>query len=232
MPRYKRIREPGLLHHVMSRGNGRMPIFLDDTDYRKFLWILSDVLDHYEVECWDACLMPNHYHLVLRNEQPNLPEALQHLNGEYGTWWNARHAHVGHVFQGRYKDQIVQRERYLLNLVRYVALNPVRAGLVKTPDLWPWSTYRCIAGLAPAPTFLCSAPVLALFGDAPIDTLRRRYITHVVSAISLDDESYKRFRSRQRILGDRQFKLHVRQNLDQSVGRATAVAGVVAAGFP
>src|SRR4051794_20479360 len=155
MPRYRRIRQPGLLHHVMSRGNGRMQIFLDEADYRKFLFILSDVLDAYDVDCWDACLMSNHFHLALVNRLPNLPEAMQHLNGEYGTWWNARHGHIGHVFQGRYKDQVVQCETYLLNLTRYIALNPVRGGLVTSPDRWPWSAFRCIAGLAPNPGFLC-----------------------------------------------------------------------------
>src|SRR6185436_7824235 len=151
MARYKRIREPGLIHHVMSRGNGRMKIFLDDVDYRKFLYVLGDILDLYDVDCWDACVMPNHYHLAVMNRRPNLPEAMQHLNGEYAIWWNARHANVGHTFQGRYKDQIVQREGYLLNLVRYIALNPVRAGLVKSPEQWPWSAYRCTAGIASNP---------------------------------------------------------------------------------
>src|ERR1051325_8507229 len=124
MPRYKRIRHAGLLRHVMSRGNGRMQIFLDDTDYRKFFYLLSDVCDAYNVDCWDACVMPNHYHLAVMNREPNLPEAMQHLNGEYGTWWNGRHERVGHVFQGRYKDQIVQAEEYLLNLIGYIARNP------------------------------------------------------------------------------------------------------------
>jgi REP-associated tyrosine transposase len=232
MPRYKRIREPGLLHHVMSRGNGRMPIFLDDVDYRKFLFILSDVLDAYDVDCWDACIMPNHYHLALTNIAPNLPEAMQHLNGEYGTWWNLRHARVGHVFQGRYKDQIVQRESYLLNLIRYIALNPVRAGLVQRPELWPWSTYRCRAGLAPIPGFLCSAPVFAAFGDEPLDVLRQRYVRYVMSAVADEEESYRRFRSRQRILGDRQFKLDVRQRLVASTEPSTAVVAAIASGFP
>jgi REP element-mobilizing transposase RayT len=231
MPRYKRIREPGLLHHVMSRGNGRMQIFLDDADYRKFLYILSDVLDEYDVDCWDVCIMPNHYHLAVMNRAPNLPEAMQHLNGEYGTWWNLRHTRVGHVFQGRYKDQIVQREGYLLNLIRYIALNPVRAGLVKSPELWPWSTYRCTAGLAPVPGFLCPEPLLAAFGEGDPETLRARYVRHVTSAIGADDESYKRFRSRQRIIGERQFKLALRKKLAATTESVTVVAGDVAAGF-
>jgi len=213
----------------MSRGNGRMQIFLDETDYRKFFFLLSDVFDAYDIDCWDACIMPNHYHLALMNNEPNLPEAMQHLNGEYGIWWNGRHGRVGHVFQGRYKDQIVQREEYLLNLIGYIARNPGRAGLVKSPELWPWSTYRCHAGLAPAPRFLCSGPVLAAFGEGPIEVLRERYVRHVLAHVSDDNESYKRFRSRQRILGDRSFKLKVRGNLPARIDASTLAVAADAA---
>jgi REP element-mobilizing transposase RayT len=206
MPRYKRIRDPWLLRHVMSRGNGRMQIFLDDTDYRKFLYILSDVVEEYDLDCWDVCVMPNHYHLAVMSRQPNLPEAMQHLNGEYGTWWNGRHARVGHVFQGRYKDQIVQRETYLRNLLTYIALNPVRARLVKSPELWPWSGFRCTAGYARSPGFLASELVLAQFGDADREVLRERYRQHVLAALPEDEESFKPFRSRQRIVGGREFR--------------------------
>ena len=188
MPRHKRIREAGLLRHVMSRGNGRMQIFLDDVDYRKFLFILGDVLDTYDVECWDFCVMPNHFHFALKNRRPNLSEAMQHLNGEYAIWWNARHGRVGHVFQGRFKDQIVQREGYLATLIRYIALNPVRAKLVKAPELWPWSAYPHIAGLAPNPGFVQSEFVLRQFGDQDLASLRERYVRHVLS-ISKDEDA-------------------------------------------
>src|SRR5260370_24174472 len=104
MARHNRIKDAGLLRHVMSRGNGKMQVFLDDIDYRKFLYIFADVLDTYDVECSDFCVMPNHYHLALKNRRPNLSEAMQHLNGEYAMWWNGRHGRVGHVFQGRFKD--------------------------------------------------------------------------------------------------------------------------------
>ena len=206
-----------------------MQIFLDDTDYRKFFYILADVLDDYDVDCWDVCLMPNHYHLALMNHQPNLPAAMQHLNGEYATWWNLRHGRVGHVFQGRYKDQIVQRESYLLNLLDYIALNPVRARLVTSPELWPWSAHRCLSGRAPNPGFLRVEPVLAAFGDGDAATLRDRYVRHVLSAVAHDDESYKRFRSRQRIIGDRPFKLRVRKTLAEAPSPSTIPPAAAAA---
>jgi len=230
MPRYRRIREPGLLHHIMSRGNGRMKIFLDDVDYRKFLYILADVLDLYDVDCWDVCVMPNHYHLALTNRQPNLSWAMQHLNGEYATWWNGRHGRVGHTFQGRYKDQIVQNERYLLNLLRYIALNPVRAGLVKLPEQWPWSAYQWTAGLAPNPGFVCSDVVLGHFGDEGLAVLRERYARHVLATMTDDNERFHGFRSRKRILGDRQFKLNLLRRLASPKSRETVVTEVVVAG--
>jgi hypothetical protein len=136
------------------------------------------------------------------------------------------------VFQGRYKDQIVQREGYLRNLIAYIALNPVRAGLVRTPELWPWSSYRSTAGLSSNPGFFCPEPVLAVFGDGSIETLRDRYVQHVMSAaVSHDNQSYQRFRSRQRILGDRQFKMNLQKQLEAAAPSATPVAGIVAAGY-
>jgi REP element-mobilizing transposase RayT len=229
MPRFKRIREPGLLHHVMSRGNGRMTIFLDDVDYRKFLFILGDVFDVYDVDCWDMCAMPNHYHLTVMNHQPNLPRAMQHLNGEYATWWNARHGRVGHTFQGRYKDQIVQTERYLSNLAAYIALNPVRARLVKSPELWPWSAYPCTAGLAPNPGCLRPDLLLAHFGPGDVAVARQIYMRHVLQPLKDDNERYQEFRSRRRILGDRGFKLSLLKPLPVLAQMETLVASADAA---
>lgn len=134
MARPKRIQIPGLVRHVMARGNGRMRIFLHDMDYRKFIDVLGDVVEESEIECWNYCVMPNHYHATFRPTRPNLSEAIRRINSVYAQWWNKRHERVGHVFQGRFKDQIVQREGYLLALCRYVAMNPVRAGLSECPE--------------------------------------------------------------------------------------------------
>jgi REP element-mobilizing transposase RayT len=230
MARFKRIRQPGLLHHVMSRGNGRMKIFLDDRDCRKFLYVLSDVLDEYNVDCWDFCVMQNHYHLTVMNQEPNLPEAMQHLNGEYATWWNGRHGKVGHTLQGRYKDQIVQRDTgYLGNLFTYIAMNPVRARLVTSPELWPWSAYRHAAGFKPSLSFIRSDLVLAEFGDGEPEILRERYRRHVLGATNDDNERYAGFRSRMRVLGERQFKRQVLRELSlptKETERVTTVAQV------
>ena len=126
----------------MSRGNGRMHIFLDADDYQQFIYFLSDVVEEFAMQCWNYCLMPNHYHATLQPSRADLSEAIRRLNGVYAQWWNRRHGRVGHVFQGRYKDQIVQREGYLLTLSRYVVMNPVRAQLVVHPGDWRWSSDR------------------------------------------------------------------------------------------
>ena len=104
-----------------------MTVFLDDIDYRHFVFLLGDVIEEFGIQCWNYCLMPNHYHLTLQPGRPNLSEAMRRLNGNYALWWNRRHQRVGHVFQGRFKDQIVDRESYLFAVTRYVLMNPVRA---------------------------------------------------------------------------------------------------------
>lgn len=207
MARHKRLRDAGLIRHVMSRGNGKMRIFLEEDDYQKFFRVLHDVLDRYDVECWDFCAMPNHYHLTLQNRSPNLPEALRHLNGEYATWWNTAHQRVGHVFQGRYTDQIVQDDDYVRSLTRYIALNPVRAGLVDRPEQWPWSSYRCVAGLCATPAFLLADRVLERFAAGTLEEQRRQYIAHVLQRSAEEEVRIATFRSRQRIIGTREFKL-------------------------
>ena len=192
----------------MSRGNGRMRIFLDNADYRKFLFILGDVVDEFDIECWDFCVMPNHYHLSLYPHKPNISRAIQALNGDYGTWWNKTHSTVGHVFQGRFKAQIVQREGYLRALCRYIARNPVRAKLVADPADWRWSSYATTVGLAANPGFLYSDPILNQFGDDDVTVLRKRYQQHVL-APQWEGDVDDRLRSWERVLGDRAFKRQV-----------------------
>jgi putative transposase len=211
MARHKRIQTPGVLRHVMARGNGRQHIFLGDRDYRKFLFVLGDVVEGFDIECWDYCVMPNHYHLSLWPRKANLSAAMQRLNGTFGTWWNPAHSTVGHVFQGRFKDQIVQREGYLAALSRYIPLNPVRAKLVDDPADWPWSGYAAIAGQRPNPGFLFSDPILKQFGDVggDVSVLRDLYRRHVLRSTT-DDDMEERLRSKERVLGDRAFKREVR----------------------
>ena len=204
----------------MARGNGRMAIFLDDGDYRRFVYLLGDVVEAFRIRCWNYCLMPNHYHLTLEPTQPNLSRAIRHLNGVYGLWWNREHNRVGHVFQGRFKDQIVDREGYLLALSRYVVLNPVRAQLVAHPDQWQWSSYRATAGLGETPSFLSTESTLNLFGDEEAAVLKARFISTI--GIPGDPAVVDRIRSNERVIGSRTFKeqLESRSEFETAQGQS------------
>ena len=188
----------------MSRGNGRMTIFLDDVDYRQFIYELGEVIDEFRIRCWNYCLMPNHYHATVEPTLPNLSAALARLNGNYALWWNRRHSRVGHVFQGRFKDQIVDRETYLMTLSRYVVANPVRGQLVPRPEDWIWSSYCATAGLTVAPAFLNVEQTLGLFGDPAGASSRARFVAFV--AADSDPALVDRIRSSERVLGPPAFK--------------------------
>lgn len=189
-----------------------MSIFLDEVDYRQFVYLLGDVVEDHGIECVNYCAMPNHYHATLRPTRPNLSEALRRLNSRYAQWWNKRHERVGHVFQGRFKDQIVQQEGYFLALCRYVAMNPVRAGLVEHPEDWEWSSYAATTGLRPAPSFVAVDSVLCQFGEGEQRQLQARFAKYVLGG-SVDEQCLEeRIRSNERILGDGIFKLSVRND--------------------
>ena len=137
-----------------------MAIYHDDVDRRRFLAILETIVERYLVDCHAYCLMPNHYHLVIRTQEPNLSSAIQYLNGVYAQWWNRRHQRVGHVLQARFKAQVIQRDAYFLEACRYVVLNPVRAGLVEQAQEWIWSSYAATAGFVPRPRLLTTSLML------------------------------------------------------------------------
>lgn len=209
MPRTRRIQTPNLLRHVTSRGNGKMRIFLDDEDHLRFLGILAEVTEEFQVECWSYCLMKNHYHLALNPRLPNISTAMKRLNGCYGQWWNWRHKRVGHAFQGRFKAQIVDTAEYLLLLCRYIARNPVRAHLVASPASWRWSSCAAAVGLQPCPSFLTVDPVLRCFGT-DLEAARARFAAYVLDERG-DPSADDRIRSNAVILGNRAFQTKVTQ---------------------
>ena len=133
MARPLRLEFPGAVYHVTSRGNARAAIFLDDEDRPIFLGVLGAVVARFGWLCHAYCLMDNHYHLLLETPDPNLSRGMRQLNGVYTQRFNRRHGRVGHVLQGRFKAILVDRDGYLLELARYLVLNPVRAGRVKDP---------------------------------------------------------------------------------------------------
>jgi REP element-mobilizing transposase RayT len=214
-----------------------MRIFTDEGDYRQFVHLLGDICGVFAIECWSYCIMPNHYHAALRPTRPNISEAMRHLNSRYAQWWNGRHGTVGHAFQGRFKDQIVQHEAYLFALLRYIARNPVRAGLVDCPSQWRWSSYGAFAGTESAAPFLSVSTVLAAFGEADPSQLQERYVRHVLLDPSDDKAFEDRIHSQERILGDAAFKQLVtlqadteRLEVDQGREHAAETAGSSAEG--
>ena len=169
MARPLRIQLPGLSYHVHARGNGRMDIYLDDCDRRRFLALVADVIPAFNIDCHAFCLMTNHYHLVVTTREANLSRAIHDLNGRYGQWWNRRHGRVGHVFQGRFGAKVVQAEVYLLTVCKYAVANPVRKQLVESAAEWPWSSYRASAGLEPVPPFLRPQALWRMLADGNFD---------------------------------------------------------------
>lgn len=163
MARPLRLEFPGALYHLTSRGNRQESIFLDDADRRSFLDLLGKEVKQQGWICYAYCLMENHYHLVMETPEPNLVRGMRRLNGVYTQAFNRRHKEVGHVFQGRYKAIVVDRENYLLELCRYVVLNPVRAKVVQRPEGWKWSSYRATVGKIAAPKWLAVEKVVSLF---------------------------------------------------------------------
>jgi putative transposase len=144
MARALRIEYPGALHHVTSRGNGRQKTFLNEADFMQFLLILKDVSERFNWVVYSYCLMSNHYHLLIETPEANLAKGMRQLNGVYTQKFNYFHKRVGHLFQGRYKSILVEKENYLGELIRYIILNPVRAGIVKRPEQWKWSSHKDI----------------------------------------------------------------------------------------
>ena len=154
MARPLRIEFPGAVYHVSARGDRREDIFVDDQDRLTLLEVVALALSRFDAQALSYCLMGNHYHFVLHTRKANLSLLMRHVNGVYTQTYNRRHNQVGHLFQGRFKAILVDRDAYLLEVCRYVDLNPVRARMVRKPQAWAWSSYRAHVGRAPAPAWL------------------------------------------------------------------------------
>jgi REP element-mobilizing transposase RayT len=165
MTRPLRLEFPNALYHVTSRGDRRENIFEDDDDRSRFLEILEGVVADDNWLCHGYCLMDNHYHLIIETLDGNLSKGMRQLNGVYTQASNRRYGRSGHLSPGRYKAILVDKDRYLLELSRYVVLNPLRAkGMVKRLEDWSWSSYLPMVGDAPKPEWLITDWLLSLFG--------------------------------------------------------------------
>ena len=180
-----RIEFAGALYHITARGNAGADVFTDGTDRRAFLAVLGEVIERFAWRCHAYCLMGNHYHLVIETPEPTLSRGMRQLNGVYTQRFNRRHGRTGHLFQGRYHAVLVEREAHLLELARYVVLNPVRAGLAHGARDWRWSSYQATASAGATPEWLCTEWLLGRFGARP-RVARRNYAAFVAAGAKAD----------------------------------------------
>ena len=164
MTRPLRIEFSGALYHVTSRGNAQEDIYRTDKDRKEFLSLLNKTCNRFNWYCHAYCLIDNHYHLLIETNSSTLSKGMKYLNGTYTQIFNRVHKRVGHVYQGRFKAILVEKDSYLLELSRYIVLNPVRARMVRAAKDWPWSSYRATAGISQSHTCLTTDWVLSTFG--------------------------------------------------------------------
>jgi putative transposase len=244
MARPLRLEHAGALWHVTSRGNERRAIFRDDRDRNLFLAVLAESIDLYAWRLHAYVLMGNHYHLLLETPEPNLSRGMHRINAVYSQSFNRRYERAGHLMQGRFKAILVEKERHLLELVRYLVLNPVRAGIVNEAGKWPWSNYRATAGLRRPPAWLETEWTIAQFGTgAGARCAYREFVNAGAMALTepwkelagqlfLGSEEFRR-RMRDRVAAStmsveipREQRLPVRPALTDVVRAAASVLGV------
>jgi len=160
MARKPRIHFPGALYHVILRGNGGMSVFVDDNDRYRFFFLLQEGIERFRHRVYAYCLMDNHIHLAIQVGEVPLSRIMQNLSFRFTRWINWRHERTGHLFQGRFKAILVETDEYLLQLVAYLHLNPVRAGVVNEPLDYRWSSHRALMGKELIP-WLSIDPILA-----------------------------------------------------------------------
>lgn len=173
MSRPLRIEFSGALYHITSRGNERKDIYQDEDDFKLFLEILGNVCQRYNWTIHAYCLMTNHYHLLVETPDANLSKGMRQLNGVFTQAINRKHHKVGHIFQGRFKSILVDKDSYLLELSRYIVLNPLRAHMVEHPGEWPWSSYIPTVGQGYAPEWLAIDTLLLQFSKQHKTAIRK-----------------------------------------------------------
>jgi len=177
-----RILIPGGWYHVMNRGLERRTVFATAADIARFLDLLADASRRFAVEVHAYCLMGNHYHLLLRTPEPNLPDVMRHVDGLYTQRFNRARDRDGPLFRGRYHSVMVQADRHLLCAARYIHLNPVVAGVVRLPEDWPHSSYRAYIAEVDAPRWLQTSTILGWFGSIGARAHHRSFVEEGVDA--------------------------------------------------
>ncbi len=228
MGRPIRIEYPGALYHITSRGNEKKKIFIEDADRIKFLKILEDYHERYGIVTHCYILMDNHYHLILETPQGRLLKVMHGINSSYTGYFNRKYGRSGHLFQGRYKGILVEKDSYLLSLSRYVHLNSVRAGLVERPEDYRWSSYRGYIGRERESGWMEYGWILSQFGSEK-RRAQRRYKGYTEEGLKGEEDVPFKNVYNQVILGGEEFirkikgMLKGRQLPQEIVGRKRLV---------
>jgi len=205
MARQLRIEYEGAFYHVTARGNERREIYRNDQDRNKFLEYLQTGHKRFGIKIHAYCLMDNHYHLLIETPRANISRCMQYINTAYTVYYNVRHNRAGHLFQGRYKAVLVEKEEYLLELSRYIHLNPVRAGIVRRPEQYQWSSYRYYKGDTHPPEFLEQKTTKSYCKD------REEYLRFVQEGIGMDINNPDRGAVAGCVLGGEEFVNEVKE---------------------
>jgi putative transposase len=185
MPRPPRPQVAGGLYHVTANSNHGRLVFRDNAERAEFLVFLEAGVARYDWSCRSFCLLSTHFHLLVATPQPNISAGMQYINGRYGQWANWHREERSHVFDGRFGSRLVVTESHALEVHRYIALNPVRAGLVCDPEEWPWSSLPAILGRAEPPAFLDVDAVLDELGSNS-SAARRRLRRFIQDGLEMD----------------------------------------------
>jgi len=216
MARKPRIHYPGAVYHVILRGNAGQDLFFEDKDRHRFYRLLDDGQQKYGHRIHAFCLMRNHIHLALQVGEISLSRIMQNLGQRYTVWMNRRQGRTGHLFQGRYKAILLDADAYLLELVRYIHLNPVRAGIVKLPDGYAWSSHRVYLGQEKIP-WLTTDWILAQFSEER-RLARRRYQEFIMEGVGEGyRQEFHRGTEEGRLLGDDRFVEEVQKATRQEI---------------
>ena len=214
MARPLRVEYPGAVYHVFSRGVAKEPIFLDDKDRKRFLYVLETAVERFNFLIHAYCLMDNHYHLLIETPEANISRAIRHINGVYGQGFNRRYERVGPVFQGRFKACLIDKNAYLLEVSRYIVLNPVRAKLVEEPEAWRWSSFRAMVGKGSFPVWLTTHWILQVMGGKTPEEAQSRFRTFVQEGMKTGTIELEK-KMKGPILGGKDFVRHVGQLLGE-----------------
>jgi REP element-mobilizing transposase RayT len=180
MPRPLRLQLASATYHVTAHSIRGCDVYRDDDDRATFSAILGTLMRRRRWVCTGYCFMSNHYHLVVQTPEPDLAAGMQWLNGAYAASFNKKYAERGHLFRERYRSKVVRSEAHFVELYSYLPLNPVKAGMARRPEDYPWSSYGALLGVFPAPQYLSVDRALAPFGRNP--TAARAVLRALVEA--------------------------------------------------